>query len=292
MHSSLSNIKRDAVVIHLHDACAVEFGINELEKQMNECDRYINTAAKPKHYSTPKDTSNSGYSLIIIGVLVGLVCPAVGWVIDDINIFSQSSTFTTIGWLLWLIISVGSVIHGISVKQKAQADYDHACAEYVSKVNQDKQRVQRETKERNDVIAYRAGLKKDYNKLCGIRNRLYSADIIPFDFRNLGAVVSLYNNMSTSSCSLEFAMTHVDLKIIQSQLSQIIEQNKEIILNQYIQQAQNERIIESNQSMLSKLTRIEKSAQRSEQYAKITASNSEVCKYMLTASYFRDLIGF
>ena len=70
-------------------------------------------------------------------------------------------------------------------------------------------------------------------------------------------------------------MLHYNLEEIKSKLDTIIEQQKEIIVNQAIAIAQNKTICEQNQKQLEKSSNIETNSYCAAQYAEIGARNAE-----------------
>ena len=113
----------------------------------------------------------------------------------------------------------------------------------------------------------------------------YSANIIPQQYRNIHAVWFIHDFITTSSETLSSALLHCDLDEIKQKLDTIIEQQKEIIINQSVMMAQNEELISQNQQTLNKLASIETNTAKAGQYAKIAANNAEACAWIGIAKY-------
>lgn len=130
-----------------------------------------------------------------------------------------------------------------------------------------------------------SGMKKELDKATELLEDAYDINIIPTQFRNVYAVYYLNDFIQTSNESLSTALLHFDLNEIKQKLNTVIEQQKEIIVNQAIIQAQNEQMIMQNQNMLQSLASIEGNAHMASQYARIAANNAEACAWIGIANY-------
>lgn len=130
-------------------------------------------------------------------------------------------------------------------------------------------------------------MKKELAKAKELLDTAYNINIIPLQFRNVYAVYYLNNFIQTSNESLSTALLHFDLDEIKQKLDAVIEQQKEIIINQAIIQAQNQLVIEQNSNMLNSLATIESNTYMASQYAKIAANNAEACAWIGVANYIK-----
>ncbi len=126
---------------------------------------------------------------------------------------------------------------------------------------------------------------KEWQKACDLLQSAYSANIIPQQYRNIHAIWFIHDFITTSNENLASALLHCDLDEIKQKLDKIIEQQKEIIINQSVLMAQNEQIISQNQHTLDKLANIEANTYKASQYAKIAANNAEACAWIGIAQY-------
>lgn len=138
------------------------------------------------------------------------------------------------------------------------------------------------------------GISAELEKFESVLENAYSINIIPQQFRNIYAIHYLSTFIDTSNESLATAMIHLDLNSIINKLDKIIEQQKEIIINQRIQEAQNLMLLKQNQEYLKKLDSIERktesiadSAYNSSVYAQIAASNAEASALIGLANYLK-----
>ncbi len=115
----------------------------------------------------------------------------------------------------------------------------------------------------------------------------YAVNIIPQQFRNIYAIWFIHNYITTSQETLTSALLHCDMDSIKHKLDTIINQQRDIIMNQAILAAQNSRIIEQNQQSLRRLADLESNAEKATQYAQIAASNAEACAWIGVSNYLQ-----
>lgn len=127
----------------------------------------------------------------------------------------------------------------------------------------------------------------EWNNANSLLKKAYQVNILPAQFRNLYAVYYLHEFMDTSHESLTTALMHYDLKEIKEKLDTIIRQQREIIIQQAIMTAQNEKLLQQNTLQLKKLSSIEKNSEQATQYAEIAAINAEACAWINYANYIR-----
>lgn len=148
-------------------------------------------------------------------------------------------------------------------------------------------------------------IEKELEDADRILKDLYSLNIIPAKYRNIGCAYFIYDFFSTSNTPLDTVFLHLDLNQIQSQLNQIINNQQDIILQQAIIISQNEEIIAQNQqlfnelsnmnksvssslnSITSNLDSINKSSAETSQWAKMAALNAETCAWLGIANYLK-----
>lgn len=127
---------------------------------------------------------------------------------------------------------------------------------------------------------------------------LYSANLIPAKYRNIGCAYFIYDFFSTSNVPLENVFLHLDLDKIQAQLNAVIKNQQESILRQAAIMAQNEELISQNQALFEELSRvgveisdklsdIHESAVDVAQWTQIAAYNAEACAWIGLANFFK-----
>lgn len=137
---------------------------------------------------------------------------------------------------------------------------------------------------KNDLV----GITAEFEKVNELIGQAYNVNIIPQQFRNLYAVYYLSNFISTSNESLSTALLHCDLNTIKQKLDEIIEQQQEIIINQALIIAQNEKTQEQNRQQLQYLSSIEQNTDRAAQYAEIASINAKACAWIGVANYIKN----
>lgn len=133
----------------------------------------------------------------------------------------------------------------------------------------------------------RSGIEKEAQTAKELLDKAYSTNIIPQQFRNIYAVWFIHNYLSTSNETLTSALLHCDLDNIKQKLDTIIDQQRDIIMNQAILAAQNNQIMEQNQRSLKHLAAIEQNVEISAQYSQIAANNAEACAWIGVANYLQ-----
>ena len=132
-------------------------------------------------------------------------------------------------------------------------------------------------------------IQSEYRKVYELKKNYYDQNILAKPYRNLPALIYIYDYISTSSASLSETLLHehIDygIKKIVERLDYIIKQNQAIIFNQHRQEARNQTMIDQNQKMLSTLRRTEANTEQTAQYAKLSANYSRTCAYFSMANY-------
>lgn len=160
-----------------------------------------------------------------------------------------------------------------------------------------KQRANRESKPRwrenaqqwknqeNDLI-------RKLREAKALRNRVYSVNIIPARYRNIHAAYYLYDFFSTCrETDLEKTIQTMLLDEIIQKMDELIRQNQEIILNQRMQMAMQERqnrdIAENHRQEMKRLASMERNQELQMDYQNMIARNQEVTNFFLAADYLR-----
>lgn len=136
-------------------------------------------------------------------------------------------------------------------------------------------------------------------------NELYSLNIIPKKYRNMGCAYFIYEFFSTSNIPLGNVFLHLDLDTIQSQLKQVINNQRDIILQQAIIISQNKEIIAQNERLFDELSNmnisinnninrvnenlasINDASIETAHWTKIAALNVKTCAWIELANYIK-----
>lgn len=134
----------------------------------------------------------------------------------------------------------------------------------------------------------RRGIENEIKEAKALLQKAYDINIIPKQFRNIYAIWFIHDYITTSTESLSAALLQCNLDEIKQKLDTIIEQQREMIMNQRILMAQNAQMIEQNQQTLNRLASIENNTERAAQYAEIASNNAEACAWIGLANYIKD----
>lgn len=135
-------------------------------------------------------------------------------------------------------------------------------------------------------------LKSEFSKVDSLLKENYGLNVLANQYRNLASLYYIYDYMSSSQESLKDTLIHEHMengiqRIIQK-LDYIIDQNQEIIFQNRILEADNKKIIEQNEKMLTSLRKTEINTATACQYAEISANYSKINAYFNYASYLRS----
>ena len=134
----------------------------------------------------------------------------------------------------------------------------------------------------------------EINRINTVLNRVYNANVIPYQYRNMYASVYLYDYFSGSrEDDLALALNTFVLEQIKERLDVIIEQQSEMILNQRIMIAKQEKTIQLQQAhtamMQNKLNQIVASNEERNQYLRMIEGNTAATAYFAAADYIRRI---
>lgn len=131
---------------------------------------------------------------------------------------------------------------------------------------------------------------QEWKRVCALREKVYSANIVPRQYRDKYAAVYLYDYFESSGENdLGMALNTYVLEQIKERLDRIMDQLSEVILNQYTMMQNQERAMEQadrhHDEMMQRLNRIEADGEERNKYLKMIESNTETLKYFATADY-------
>lgn len=133
-----------------------------------------------------------------------------------------------------------------------------------------------------------SGIHNEWKKAEALLEDAYSINIIPSQYRNIHSIWYIHDYVTSSKKTLTTALQQCALEEIKQKLDTIIEQQREIIINQAILAAQNSQIIEQNQKTLNHLAQIESNTEKAAQYARIASNNAEACAWIGLANYIKN----
>lgn len=227
---------------------------------------------------------------IAVGVFFIIAAFLMVATIEQVNIFSFP--------FLLVFIFGAVVICGPVVQMKEDSDENNALyAQYLGKVNRAKAAAQADQKAREKIPALNNEIRRwrgELTKINNLLNAAYAVNIIPGPYRNLYAVVYLYDYFSKSQeDNLALALNTFVLEEIKAKLDQMIHMmsdsliNQELILsNQYKSMEQQER---HQQELNQRLDRLQLSEDEANQSREMIAVHTATLAYFAEADYFRNL---
>ena len=263
-------MNRKALILYIRDLRDLEIAARRIERLYQE---------EKKDYEQVLDSLENGKFMSeieepIFGVLMGCgVCFLMGYFCNWLK--------KLVALQLWNYCFFG-VLENSRKRDEAQknnAREEKRIADNQELINQ----VKSNWKKKETYI------QSEYRKVYELKKNYYDQNILAKPYRNLPALIYIYDYMSTSSASLSETLLHehIDygIKKIVERLDYIIKQNQAIIFNQHRQEARNQTMIDQNQKMLSTLRRTEANTEQTAQYAKLSANYSRTCAYFSMANY-------
>ncbi len=174
--------------------------------------------------------------------------------------------------------------------------------QFESSVQQREESFQKNLPVLNEKIQ---GIRAELENAKRIRDDLYSLNIIPSKYRNIGCVYFIYDYFSTSNTPLNTVFLHLDLDKIQSQLDTVIKNQENIMLQQALLISQNEELIAQNQRLFEELSDMNRSVNsglgnisaalgtinensiETSKWARIAALNAETCAWISFSNYIQ-----
>ena len=123
-----------------------------------------------------------------------------------------------------------------------------------------------------------------------LREKVYSANIIPRQYRDEYTIVYLYDYFESSGeTDLAMALNTYVLEQIKERLDRIMDKLSEIVMNQYTMIRNQEDAMDQadrhHDEMMRRLSKIEANDEERNKYLKVIEGNTETLKYFATADY-------
>lgn len=283
-----TEFNRTVLKQYLFDVRSLECAKLKLSERLNVLKNEIDRLCIPKKIIQGERSffDNVEWDMVGYAVILAVACLVVGYVANIVvEWLFDSDIVLVIGIALAVIIVLGDFIYIIYSIIVSLNDNDEYQKKYVIDVAAEKDRMEKETLEKNELMAIYDDVNKEYEQVTLILENAYSVNIVPQQFRNLYAVYYLYDYISTSNESFKDALLNCNLDEIKKQLAVVIEQQKEIILNQSIIISQNQEMIMQNNRIIRQISKVEQNTELSAQYSKVAAVNAEACAWIGVANY-------
>ena len=298
----MAKYDRTFLVPYLHDICALYLLEGKLTASIYQREKTIRKFQQGKVAQEPKkpvleDDSIGCLGAIIIAFFVQLVVCAVSlpFVGIDLPPFFVFILFIGLGFFGWLSYAVVTEsIEAKRINKSKSYEYEKALKEYKRYSEQ----LQREHKHELSLIpglrAEIAILQTELDKVVALREKSYNANVIPRYYRNKYVAVYLYDWFSSSAADdIDHALSMFVLEEIKARLDKIIENQSEIILNQRIALANQQRESEDRRKfetqMMNKLQSMHATEEENLRYQRMIESNTAATAYFAAANYFDSL---
>lgn len=292
----MARYDRRLLVPYLADVCSVELLVFRLEKQIQKAKENVWWFEdKLKKDVEPKKIPE--YSLDEMkkyrkwGVIFILCASALLWFATSVD---SGGTFLEImivalvgfsGWNFFLSWNAYDLWHQYESKRES---YQEAYAAYQSREPE----RQRNQKNLDAWMCEKELLEQRLQDVIRLREEAYDANVIPIQYRNIYAAHFLYNFFrSGQSDDLDQVLQIFVLEEIKSRLDRIIEQQTEIILNQRVMMANQEKankmLAANHEKEMRQLAQLNQNAERRNQYLQMINCNLAISNYFAYHDYIR-----
>lgn len=285
----MARYKREFLVPYLRDVCALHLALHKMEGRWDSLDYRkgslesgIHSGEKP---SEPFYDTANGVFIIGFGVFT---------ILFSFVMFSLGIGF--LGWFFILggimEIIIGAVKYRTVTEENSNKReiYNYQLAAY----QETESKNDRERKAIPGIVNEMRECQYEMSRVKDTLRRVYCANVIPGHYRNMYAAVFLYDWFSTGrSDDLDMALNMFVLEEIKEKLDRIIENQQEILLNQYLQMSEQRRSIEQQEAhyamMERKVDQLNASNEERNTYLAMIESNTAVSAYFATANYIMHI---
>lgn len=194
---------------------------------------------------------------------------------------------------LFLYAVAGEPVRGAKKRnQELARQYEEAYQQYQieeRRITQQNEEARKEIPNLENQMNYFSSERK---KITRTIEKVYAANIIPKRYRDVYAAMYLYDFFSTSrSSNLDMALNTYVLEQIKDKLDEMIEQQREAIINQRMIMVNQQRALEEQRAyqayMKKKARQIASSLEEQNQYLDMIESNAAATAYFAAADYLR-----
>lgn len=295
----MAQYERKILVPYLQDVCSMEMAciriqrnIQATQARINSIEQWLlgcsNTPKKPVRFSFGIGMDSSVDSILyFFGGMIGCI-------LGIIMIWKLGISGIILG-LVPMVLSVFAIWYAIDNARANSDRYKAAVVRYKNEVQDLEYHVQKAPQYRQKLAAEQRLLdtqKRQLNQAKALRQRLYAVNIIPSRYRNVHVAYYLYDYFATTrKTDLDKIIQTMLLDEIIQRLDKIIAQMEEVIINQRIQMAmqekQNQMIAENHRQEMQAFARMERNQERQMDYQNMIARNQEVTNFFLAVDYIR-----
>lgn len=287
----MARYNREFLVPYLRDVCALHLAQDKLECRKNALNSEILTLKlrtqgghKPVRPSKPDSPSLTLLAGIGIFTMVMGLLP-----------LSLGESF----WMMVCMI-IGGILLGPALYMKKQEndEYDWRLQQFYTELN----KFNAEVKDAETALQSRLPYiqqeinqcKYELKTINAVIQRVYSANVIPMQYREMYAAVYLYDWFRSSAADdIDMALNMFVLEEIKDRLDTIIRNQAQIILNQEMILANQQKSIEdqrrNSDMMRTKLNQIAAGNDERNRYMKMIEGNTAAIAYFAAADYIRNI---
>lgn len=295
----MAKYNREFLVPYLENICALhlaEIKINNyLNNEQRKIDALINGTPIKKPAPPQKEPIiDSGMILMCIGSLFVVYLSWSGSMRAKTG-FGEFFGFLigTICLVAFLLLLIGIFVDAKHAKSKNAAEDQRY---YQESITYEKIQEQNE-KNRKQGLALNGqlqGARDERQRVSDLLQKSYEANVIPGQYRNVYAAVYLYDYFKNSRADdLDLVLNTFVLEQIKEKLDVIIANQSEIILNQCIMMANQQKTFQQQQAyhdrMIDKLNLIQVQGEERNQYLQMIESNTAASAYFAAAEYIRSI---
>ena len=293
----MAKYDREFLIPYLEDVCALHLSKKRLEQMISESENeigQIQLAALEK----VKQPSLDPY--VGDGDLVGMGTGCLGAVLNFLALVLLFASFfeDSPGPMLVLFLIVGAagtvlIVRSFGAKDRANAEITATNEMKINKYAAAQDNALASVEPHVNVVQERI---KQYEaeivKIDALLERLYGVNIIPKWYRDIYPAVYLYDWFSNSRADdLDLALNTLVLEQIKDRLDTIILYQSEVIINQRIMIANQQRSMEQverhHQELVRKLNNLQASAEEQNMYLSMIEGNTAANAYFSAANYLK-----
>lgn len=290
-------MKREALLLYVRELRDLEIAKITVEQkfqtEMNNYDQSINELQTAIYEDVPLREEKTSRAPIIVALIgIFLICFALWTALTGGSLPKAGGLDVVIVVVFGIIMIAGGRWFYLADKESKLAE-EEVIADIIEYNRSEKERVRQ-----NAPTVHRLTMEKEqrqkywqeqYSQIIALRDHNYSLNVLPKPYRNLAALIYIYEYMSTSNESLRDALLHEHLENgiqrILEKLDTIIAQNRVLIFQNRIAEAKSQTLIDQNAKMLSLLEQTEENTSEAKQYAELAANYSKANAYFTLADY-------
>lgn len=297
----MAKCNREFLIPYLESLCALYFFDNKISKKCEQLNQQIRKLENAKNAIVSPEYPNPLPIVTGKRVLKTLLCAlsiylGVKWIPNAWNV-GRLGGLTT--FLIFAVIVIYLFITSIGEMYSTREQNNAQVRLFDSQLSRNEDRIKTYQDNHKKAIAIKATLQQyihERQKVAETIQQVYNANVIPRQYRDIYAVVYLYDYFSTSLADdLDTVLSLYVLEQIKAKIDIVIAQQSELILNSRLMLAKQQKTIEEQRAYavrmeekVRKLTNIE---EERNQYYKMIESNTAATAYFAESvdKYIRDL---